>query len=230
MGVGVCWGYTSVGNIKMRKKKELTENKKKNIFFIVFSSFLLVALLFTNKKENSLHKNSKWTFGKVIDIVPGRNKYIEYQYYVNGNLYEGSDPYNYGWPEHHRTGKPVLNKFYNVEYDSLNPKYAKIFIEKKSYFDYELPEINGIKTKGIIENISSISDNYIDLYIKYKSYNKYFSFRSRFHKDSLPCIDYSKCLDSEIDLMVVEKYPELNDVYFQSYDRTTRRISKLINK
>ncbi|MEK6152570.1 hypothetical protein WIW50_04895 [Flavobacteriaceae bacterium 3-367] len=214
----------------MQTEKQKKETQKKSILFIVLGVFLFFAFWQTSKKDHSLQINKDFTIGKVTDVHFGMHGFIKYKYYVDGLLFEGSDPDEASWPEYYRTTKPIVGKFYNVEFDSKNPKNSKIIIGKNSHFDYEIPEINGIEITGMVEKISLISENYLDLNISYKIYNQNFTFRSRFHKDSLPCKDYENCLNSKVSLMVAEKYPELNDLYFKSYDRMARRKSKLENK
>ena len=72
---------------------------------------------------------------------------------------------------------------------------------------------------GNVVLASPVSDNYVDLRIAYKYQGEVFNFRTRLHKDNLPCGNVESCKESQIKLLVSKHYPEVNDLYFKSYDR-----------
>ncbi|WP_419212608.1 hypothetical protein ACNR9Q_00420 [Maribacter sp. X9] len=195
------------------------------VFPIIFVA-LSVGFYSTFQKEKSLSKNNKTTLGKVTKLKYGKNGYIKYEFYANGKLYQVSDPDDAGWPKYVRNTKAILNRFYQVEYDSSKPYNAKILIDINSKSERELLN-KGVKINAIIDKAFATSGTYIDLYIKYTYDKGDFSFRTRLHKDSLPCGKIEDCKASRIDLVIAKEYPELNNLYHKSYDRQSMKNAKL---
>lgn len=211
------------------------EEKKKSRGVIIFSLFCVVLIIgFYNswKDEISLSSNSKMTIGKVTDFKYStrRGGYIDFKFYVNGKVYDTSDPDDAGWPKYVRKGRAVKNKFYPVEYDITNPKNSKILLTRKP-LGFKVLLKDGIKTKSKVEKIYVVSDSYVDLHINYTYLKGKFQFRTRIHKDSLPCGSIDSCQEKKIDLIISKDFPEINNLYYLSYDRRAmKNAKKLDNK
>ncbi|MBC7000910.1 hypothetical protein [Cytophaga sp. FL35] len=204
--------------------------KKKSKPGIIIMSLLVIVLIigFYNswKAEASLSSKGKITIGRVTDFkYSTRVGHIDFKFYVNGELYDTSDPDDSGWPKYVREARAIRHKFYPVEYDSTNPNNSKIQITKKPLGFNELLK-NGIKIKGKVENIYPISESYADLHIKYKYLRGNFKFRTRLHMDSLPCGFIDSCKQKEIGLIISKDYPDVNNLYYLSYDRVSMKKAK----
>ncbi|SIS47566.1 hypothetical protein SAMN05421766_102145 [Zobellia uliginosa] len=208
------------------------EQLKKNQKAIIISLFFtLIALLsiYTWRKEASLNSNRKITIGRVTDVNYSiKDGYISYEFYVDGEHYDTSDPDDAGWPKYFRQGKAVKNQFYPVEYDLTDPYNSKIKITQTPISLKTVLE-NGTKVKGLVEKSSPVSDSYVDLYISYTFLKRQFKFRTRLHRDSLPCGTADSCPQKEIDLIISDYFPDANDLYYSSYDRIAREKAKRRN-
>ncbi|MDO6819493.1 hypothetical protein [Zobellia sp. 1_MG-2023] len=205
----------------MKKPKD----KKGLIVFSLIFGVILIGSYHTWQKEASLSKHRKMTIGKVTDFKYRKKGFIDYQFYVNGELFDTSDPDDAGWPNYIRNAKAQKQHFYFVEYDSTNPYNSKIQIQRKSIGTNTLFK-DSIPIKATIEQINSISDSYMDLYISYVYQQGRFKFRTRIHKDSLPCGTVANCEQGEIDLTISKYFPDANNLYFKSYDRMAMKKSK----
>ena len=209
------------------------ENNKSDLkkYAVIFIGSLLLVYIIVSQsnRETSLLQNRKTTIGKITKLFKGSGKSqsssISYNYYVEGVLYKGSDPLKGTYPSYVRQSKPIKSSYYTVEYDETNPKVSKIIIGRNPKNPLDLVE-NGITVIGTVTNTSSISEDYADLYIEYKYANNDYKFRTRLHVNSLPCGELKDCELSKIDLKVCPKYPVLNDLYYNSYDRTSQRNAK----
>ncbi|ADV50117.1 hypothetical protein I2486_13950 [Cellulophaga sp. E16_2] len=203
----------------------------KNIEFrdIVFPAlvlFIFFGLYSTYKGEASLLENKSITRGKLTEVSYGEGGSFDYRFYVNGILYEASDPDDAGWPDYVRTANPIINGFYNVAYDRKDPSNSKIIIDGFPKHESELlAYADTISAK--VTKVFPVSDSYADLYIKYTFKRNEFSFRTRIHKDSLPCGSLGECKEATIALIVAKQYPEISNLYIQSYDRRAMRKDKL---
>lgn len=197
------------------------ETIKKTIILSAFALFMILAFFWTYRKEQSLYRNRKTTIGKVTDVKFGQHGSINFSYYVNGILFESSDPDDASWPQYVRDGKAQKHKFYPVEYDGMNPSNSKILITRTPLGKDDLLR-SGILVEGTVENAYPVSDDYVDLHINYCYLKGEFRFRTRLHKDSLPCGTTVDCQQSTIEVFMAKDYPELNDLYFKSYDRLAR--------
>ncbi|WP_418499118.1 hypothetical protein [Flagellimonas sp.] len=199
--------------------EEKQKNKKGAIILSLLCVVIVIGFYNSWKDEISLNSNKKMTIGRVTDFkYSSRHGYIDFKFYADGKLYDTSDPDDSGWPKYVRNGKAIKHRFYPVEYEYTNPYNSKILITKKPLeVEYLLKQ--GIKIQGEIENIFPISDSYADLHIKYIYLKGNFKFRTRLHKDSLPCGSIENCRKSKIDLVISRDYPDINSLYYQSYDR-----------
>ncbi|MCB0372690.1 MAG: hypothetical protein KDD31_06770 [Muricauda sp.] len=199
---------------------ERIKNHKKETFLVVIILFFGIGLILKLKQEEDLDYNRKLGIAKLLRITNGSNshKWVDYQFYENGKLIETSDPLRASWPNHIREGKPVIRAFYPVEFDRENPQYSKIIITERPL---KLQQVlkDHISVYGNVLLASPVSDNYVDLRIEYNYQGVDFNFRTRLHKDSLPCGNVESCKESQIKLLVSKHYPEVNDLYFKSYDR-----------
>ena len=207
----------------MKKNK----NKTGIIIFSVFCCLVIIGLFNTWKNEISLNINKKVTIGRVTDFKYRRKTrgYIEYEFYANGKLFEARDPSKSGWPKLIRESKAERFKFYPVEYDITDPNNSKIRITENPLEIGTLLR-NGIKIKGKVENIYVVSDSYVDLHISYKYLEGNFKFRTRQHLDSLPCGDIDNCQHNEIELIISRDFPDINNLYYLSYDRIAMEKAK----
>ncbi|MCL6267659.1 hypothetical protein [Flagellimonas myxillae] len=205
------------------------ETTKKLIVLAAVVLFLIVGAWWTNNKEQSLENNRKVTIGNVTDFKFGVYGYIHFTYYVDGKLFEGSDPDDASWPEYVREAAPKKHGFYPVEYDVSNPKNCKIAITKNPW-DVDDLFRGAIQIEGVVEHAYPISDNYVDLHINYSYLSGDFKFRTRLHKDSLPCGTLANCEQAEIELFIPKNYPELSDLYLRSYDRIAKAKAAEKNK
>ena len=82
---------------------------------------------------------------------------------------------------------------------------------------------NGPEINGIVEKIGYPSKTYLDLYISYEYNKEMYEFRTREHIDSLPCGTVSDCENATIKIQISDYFPELNNLYFESYDRSKLR-------
>ncbi|WP_350290381.1 hypothetical protein [uncultured Croceitalea sp.] len=202
------------------------KNKRSLIIFFILCAFIAIGFYNSWKDEIALNSDSKMTIGRVTDFkYSSRNGHIDFKFYVNGKLYETSDPDNSEWPKYVRTAKAIKNKFYPVEYEVTNPKNSKILITRKPLGIKALLK-DGLKIKAKVENIYEISDSYADLYITYDYLEGKFKFRTRIHKDSLPCGTIDSCQQKEIDLIILKDFPDVNNLYYLSYDRVAMKKSK----
>lgn len=204
----------------INRLKELTKNEKGLLVFVLFMVFVIISFLFQQRKENSFYNNYKLAIGKALKIENGgkTKRYIKYKFYVNGEIVVTSDPLEAGWPVHVRDGNVIVGGYYPVEYDSKNPDNAKIVIRDKPYTAKQLIA-SGTIIQGLVNNAFLVSDEYVDLKISYSYKKGDFNFRTRLHKDSLPCGNQASCIGKSIQLKINKFYPELNDLYFKSYDR-----------
>ena len=205
---------------------EKLKNKKGLIVFSLILGVILIGCYSSWRNELSLSKNKKMTIGQVTGFRhSSKRTYIEFQYYVNGELYNASDPYEARWPKYVRNAKAIRQQFYFVEYDTTDPNNSKIQIQRKSIGTNTLFK-DGIHIKGNVENISRISNSYMDLYISYVYPQDKFKFRTRIHKDSLPCGTIANCEQKGIDLIISKHFPEANNLYYSSYDRIAMKKAK----
>ena len=212
---------------KMKNKilQKLKDNKNP-IVYSLFFGLILLGFYSTWRNEISLNANKKMTVGRVTDFSYGNdNGFIDYEFYVNGQLYNVSDPDDSGWPKHVRNARARKNHFYFVAYDTTDPNNAKIQIQRRSIGTNTLFK-DGINIKGNVDKINAISDSYMDLYISYAYQQGKFKFRTRIHKDSLPCGTIANCEQGEIDLTISKYFPDANNLYFKSYDRMAMKRSK----
>ncbi|GAB5474254.1 MAG: hypothetical protein Mars2KO_23530 [Maribacter sp.] len=180
----------------------------------------------SRKDEISLNSNRITTIGRVTKIKKDRHAgSIRFEFYANGKLVQTKNPNKSGWPKYVRESKARRFEFYPVEYDYTNPENSKILITRKPLaIDKILRE--GIRIKGEVENAYETSNSYVDLYIKYTYLKNQFHFRTRQHKDSLPCKTVEKCKKSKIDLLISKDFPDINNLYYSSYDRKAMKKSK----
>ncbi len=206
--------------------KEEDKKKRGIIIFSLICIFLLIGFYNTWQNEISLNSNSKMTIGRVTDFnYSTRTGHIDFKFYVNGKLYDTSDPDDAGWPKYVRETRAVKYQFYPVEYDITNPNNSKILITKKPVGVETLIRY-GIKIKGKVENAYAISDSYVDLYVSYSYLKGKFKFRTRIHKDSLPCGTIENCQQREVDLTISKDFPDVNNLYYLSYDRIAMKKLK----
>ena len=198
----------------------LNQGNKGALIFLGVSLLVFTGYIFQQSKEDKLHANLKTTVGKVTGIKHASKSrfYIEFEFYGTDGMVQGNDPLRATWPEYIREGKVEINRYYPVEYDSEDPKNSKISITKEPYTEAQLLR-NGIQVDAKVEKAMKVSKDYVDLRIKYKHNHESFKFRTRLHKDSLPCGSIESCNGSMISLKINEQFPELNVLYFKSYDR-----------
>ncbi|WP_158976246.1 hypothetical protein [Cellulophaga sp. L1A9] len=197
-------------------------NEKSNLILFAFVIFISFGLYKTYTNEVSLLENKSITRGKLTKVSYGESGTFDYRFYVNGILYEARDPDDAGWPDYVRTANPIINGFYNVAYDRKNPYNSKIIIDGFPKHESELLAYAATIEAKVTKAFSS-SEGYADLYIKYTYQYQEFSFRTRLHKDSLPCGRLEAC----IPLVVAKQYPEISNLYIGSYDRRAMRKAKL---
>jgi len=159
-------------------------------------------------EEIRIRENQAVSYAKIIGVKKGKGSYVRYRFLHNDKWIYDRDSWN---------GKATENEFYKVIYDQNAPEYSDIILTK-SINPIDLIK-NGKNIKGKIERISYPSKTYLDLYISYNFLGEKYEFRTRKHKDSLYCKLIPNCEGSEIDLKISEFQPELNDLYFESYDR-----------
>jgi hypothetical protein len=196
------------------------KRRNKNIFIVSLGTLIIILFVSQLVKESNLEKNKVIGVAKFLRINHDRrSKYsVEYQFFANGKLIESSDPLGASWPNHVREGEPVIRAFYPVEFDRENPKNSRIMLTERPL---KLKQIlnDHATIYGNVVLASPVSDNYVDLRIAYKYQGEVFNFRTRLHKDNLPCGNVESCKESQIKLLVSKHYPEVNDLYFKSYDR-----------
>ncbi|CAM3330507.1 hypothetical protein [Zobellia roscoffensis] len=196
------------------------------IIFILICSAVLIGSY--NKCQNniSLKANKEMTIGRVTGFKHGsRNERIQYQFYVNSKLYRTSDLYRPRL-QHKRNTKPRKKQFYYVEYDATDPSNSKILIQQQKSIGPNALFQDGIDIKANVDKISAISDSYVDLYISYAYLKNKYKFRTRIHKDSLPCGTIDNCEQGEVDLTISKYFPDANNLYFKSYDRMAMKKAK----
>ena len=199
---------------------QFEEDSKKLLLGIIFIILIISAIIYQQHKEDQLSDNYKLSIGKVTKIEHIRkSRYdVRYTFYDGGTKINETDPLNINLPVHVRDGNVIVGGYYPVEYDSKNPDNAKIVIREKPYTAKQLIA-NGTIIRGLVNNAFLISDEYVDLKISYSYKKGKFNFRTRLHKDSLPCGNQASCIGKSIQLKINKLYPELNDLYFKSYDR-----------
>ncbi|APQ17467.1 hypothetical protein [Maribacter hydrothermalis] len=187
-------------------------------------SILLVVAVITvihwneSSKEKRINENKAFSYAKILSVKKGKRSRVSYKFLHNDKWIYETDSWN---------GKAEKNEFYKVIYDRNNPEYSDILLTRKSINPLDLIE-KGKKIKGKIERIAYPSNTYLDLYISYNFLGERYEFRTRKHKDSIDCIVVSKCEGSEIDLRISDYQPELNNLFFESYDRI--KIREKINR
>ena len=205
---------------------EKTKNKRGIFIFLLLCAVIIIGLYNSWKDEISLNNNKKMTIGRVTDFkYSTRTGHIDFKFYVKGQLYDTSDPDDSGWPKYVREARAIKYKFYPVEYDATNPNNSKIQITKKPLGVGTLLK-DGINIKGKVENIYSVSESYADLHINYTYLESNFKFRTRLHLDSLPCGKIDTCKQKEIKLIISRDFPDINNLYYLSYDRIAMEKTK----
>lgn len=181
---------------------------------VLLLAFIMVFLYWKDQREETkIEKNKDTSYAKILGIKKGKGNYVRYKFLHNHSWYYDTDSWN---------GKASENEFYKVIFDKTDPEYSDIILTKKSINPLTLID-EGIEIKGEINRIEIPSKQYLDLYISYKYLNEKFEFRTRMNKDSLPCGNIENCEGSLIDLKVSNYFPELNDLYYSSYDRSKIR-------
>lgn len=186
----------------------------------VFLLALFIALIYWNDKrqESKIEENKGVTYAKILGIKKGKGSFVQYKFFHNDKWYYDADSWN---------GKASKNEFYKVIFNKDNPEYSDIILAKNPISPFQL--INeGIEIKGRIKRIEIPSKEYLDLYITYEFLNEKFEFRTRMNKDSLPC-NIKNCEGSLIDMKISNIFPELNNLYYSSYDRSKIREKLNIN-
>ena len=203
------------------------KNKKGLIIFSLLCFTLVIFFYDTWKDEISLNNNKEFTIGRVTDFKYKRRRggFIDFEFYANGKFFEVSDPDKSGWPPLIRESRAQRFEFYPVEYDITNPNNSKIQITEKP-LGFKSILKDGVSINGTIENIYSVSKSYADLHIHYSYQQHRFRFRTRLHKDSLPCGDIDSCKQKEIQLIVSKDFPDINNLYYLSYDRIAMKKAK----
>ncbi len=188
---------------------------------------VIISLIKNNDQIEGINKNKKTTVGFITKIRHGGNNAgtsnIIYKYNVNSKKFKTSDALYDGYPKRVRLSKPIIGKYYPVEYDSLHPEESRILITEKSLNPHELILFGNTITGSISKILYFKGNQYADFYINYKYRNEKFSFRTRLHKDSLSCGEISDCRKNKtIKLKISKKYPIFNNLYFKSRDRQTK--------
>lgn len=187
----------------------MKEILKKYLGAILFFVTIVSIMQWNEKNEEiRIRENQAVSYAKIIGVKKGKGSYVRYRFLHNDKWIYDRDSWN---------GKATENEFYKVIYDQNAPEYSDIILTK-SINPIDLIK-NGKNIKGKIERISYPSKTYLDLYISYNFLGEKYEFRTRKHKDSLYCKLIPNCEGSEIDLKISEFQPELNDLYFESYDR-----------
>nr|WP_299174922.1 hypothetical protein [uncultured Allomuricauda sp.] len=206
---------------------ERLKDKKGLIILSLLCCVLIIGFYNTWKDEISLKYNREVTIGRVTDFRYRTRSggFIKFEFYAKGKLFEARDPDDSSWPKLVRESRAQKFKFYPVEYDATNPDNSKIKITKKPLEVRTLLK-NGIKIKGKVENAYSVSESYVDLYINYTYRQRKFRFRTRIHKDRLPCGHMDICKQKEIELIISKDFPDVNNLYYLSYDRIAMKKAK----
>lgn len=189
--------------------KELFEKN-----FIKGLLFLLIScLLYCNdeRKREKINANEEISIAKIIS--KGRRNRIGYKFQYNGNWVTGSGSGG---------SNSEVGEYYRVNFDKTNLKNSEIIIREKSINPMILIT-NGPEINGIVEKIGYPSKTYLDLYISYEYNKEMYEFRTREHIDSLPCGTVSDCENATIKIQISDYFPELNNLYFESYDRSKLR-------
>lgn len=181
----------------------------------VFLLAMVMAFLYWKDKreETKIEQNKATSYAKILSIKKGKGSYVRYRFLYNNKWYQDTDSWN---------GKASENEFYKVIFDKTNPEYSDIILTRNPINPLTLID-KGVGIKGKINRIGIPSHQYIDLYISYEYLNEKFEFRTRMNKDSLPCGNDKNCEGSLIDIKVSTYFPELNNLYYASYDRSKIR-------
>ena len=173
----------------MRLLKGLTEDNRRSLFFALFVIIITGLVLFQKRRENSLIENGKPSVGRVLKLKScgKRGKCIEYEFFVNGVKVIASDRLESNWREYLKDRETISGRFYPIQYDKTNPENSVILVYERPYSLEQLLK-NGKQTSGLVDKAMKVSKEYVDLRISFQ-YNKGdFNFRTRLHKDSLPCV------------------------------------------
>ena len=189
------------------------------IFFALVLAFIAF-YFFGPRDESVIQKNKKVTVAKISSITYSEhNSYINYIYHIDGEKFKKSAPLKGSRISGIRLGKPVVKKYYRLEYDSTNHENNIIIIGKEPLDEKKLIA-NGIYKDGRITRVLKGHYPYVDFFINYNHKTDKYSFRTRLHKDSLNCGTLEECLTSNsIGLIASKEYPFLNNLYFKSRDR-----------
>ncbi len=204
----------------MRLLKGLTEDNRRSLFFALFVIIITGLVLFQKRRENSLIENGKPSVGRVLKLKScgKRGKCIEYEFFVNGVKVIASDRLESNWREYLKDRETISGRFYPIQYDKTNPENSVILVYERPYSLEQLLK-NGKQTSGLVDKAMKVSKEYVDLRISFQ-YNKGdFNFRTRLHKDSLPCGNVDSCAGKRINITVNTYFPEANDLFFKSHDR-----------
>ena len=188
--------------------KELFRKKITGILLVI----IVFSFLFWQEKneKSEIEKNKGTSIAKITS--KGRKNTVNYIFKYNGKWVSGRDS---------GRGKAEIGEYYKVNFDMMDPENSNI-ITKRSIHPMTLVN-QGVEINGIVERIGYISDTYLDLYISYVYNKETFEFRTRKHIDSLPCERLSDCNNSLVKLKISDDFPDLNNLYFESYDRSKLR-------
>lgn len=201
----------------------MSRKTKKNIAKFIFGAIIIIVIVMLVRKEASFQLNKQIGIGKVIEIGGGKNPTIYYYLYHNGKKYKAGHQLGTYHDDIYRNGKIIPNAFYKVEYDSSDPVNSKIFISEKPLDPFELIE-DGTELQAILEKIEKPFKTTADLYLNYDFIEGNFNFRTRFKLDNLPCGTFEDCKETKsLKIKVAKDYPELNNLFLQSYDRQKMR-------
>lgn len=103
---------------------------------------LVIVIIVINQKliDEKFDSSKKVTIGKVTEVYyrykQGGN--IKFKFLVDGKWIEGLDPKNPAFPKYVREEKPIIGKYYEVEYNPNDLSDSKIIITKKKFTNNEL--------------------------------------------------------------------------------------------
>lgn len=203
----------------LSSEKARAKDSKKAIYTLGLLGLIMTWAIWSKQgDEKQLTQYQKETIGRITNAIAGKTNLIEFNYYINGKEYEGSDRYSLDYPQRVRLSRPKKGTYHIVEYDSTDHTNHRIVIGKQPIDPRKEIQIS-MTVEGCVTRQLAI-DDYRDLYIDYKVKNIPYSFRTRLHKDSISLYDSQKCLGQKaIAIEVSKRYPMFNQLYYKSQDR-----------
>ncbi|MEM8763740.1 MAG: hypothetical protein AAGD88_08005 [Bacteroidota bacterium] len=190
---------------------------KKYFGIILFFAAVVFVLRWIKQHEKEqIEQNKGVSVAQIMHI--GRRNRLYYRFLYDKKWHKGSE----------RGGRNTSkNDYYKVEFDKSDPSTSNLILSQQSLNPMDLVE-EGIEIQGRVEKIRFPSKTHLDLYVNYKYLDETYSVRTRMHKDSLPCGKVADCTKAEITLKISPYFPNLNNLYYDSYDRS--EIRKKLNE